>query len=44
MHEGSNGAFVLIAGESKRDGQDIVVDDVEQFAQDLVPILRPYLP
>ena len=44
MHEGSNGALVLIAGESKRDGQDIVVDDVEQFAQDLVPILRPYLP
>jgi EpsI family protein len=44
LHEGSNGAFVLISGESKWDGQEIVVDDLEQFAQDLVPLLRPYLP
>lgn len=44
MHKGSNGALVLIFGESKRDGQEVAVDDVEQFAQDLVPVLRPYLP
>ena len=44
MHQGSHGALVLISGESKRGGQEIAVDDMEQFAQDLVPVLRPYLP
>lgn len=44
MHQGSHGALVLISRESKRGDQEIAVDDMEQFAQDLVPVLRPYLP
>ena len=41
MHQGSQGALVLISGGSKEGDQQIAVDRVEQFAQDLVPLLRP---
>jgi EpsI family protein len=43
-HEGSNGALVLISGVAKGGGQEDVAGSLKDFAQDLVPVVRSYLP
>lgn len=43
-HDGSNGALVLISGVSQKEGQEFAAGHLENFARDLIPILRSYLP
>lgn len=44
MHEGSNGALVLISGDPRENNPDIIADEMMAFAQALVPVLQRYLP
>lgn len=44
MHEGSNGALIVISGEPRGDDQEVAVDEIQAFAQALFPVLQPYLP
>jgi hypothetical protein len=43
MHQGSNGALVLIAGDANESREQAAVD-MKHFAKYLIPVLRPYLP